>query len=193
MHKRIQWTWALDPYKHFQCVSVLFEPLPWLSAIKIAEFGQSLEFHPLSDIAMYPPSYLTGTEDFKNMWDQAVVDYLSGEIYKHSAMSSEGALEGWGDRMDLHGQIAHSCMCYLGLQSISFLGDLSYEDDLAMAYAKQYWAKHLALASLPNSWFYHTLMTFATEWTTLNLDAADAHLVVQWLKVSKSWVCIVPT
>jgi hypothetical protein len=181
MCRRIQWSWELNYQKILKGVSLLFEPLPWLSAKTIAGFDYFLNHQHCASVTVCPSAFLTGTEYFRTLWGQAVVNSLSEKTCGLSDMSEEE----WLDRMDIHGHIAYNCMLYLGHQRIPYWRNLSYKNDLEItSYAKKYWAKHLAISLPPNHQFYGILEDFATEWTTLDLDAADAHLVVQWLKVS---------
>lgn len=55
--------------------------------------------------------------------------------------------------------------------------------DVAMKYAKEYWAKHLVLALSAGTNLWHELEGLVASFSSLALDPADASIVVEWLKV----------
>ena len=160
---------------------------------------------------IYPQPYLTGTEYFRATWNEVVVDVVSNGIYCQNIWVFNHVTEKLvPDKNDHHNGIALQCMNYL-LQwhSVKTLGPLTPFPNLAvltealfieslniclftqdaetLAYVKKYWAMHVAYSlSSPSQdmSFYKTLETLATKWILLNLDPADAHHVVQGLKVS---------
>jgi hypothetical protein len=87
-----------------------------------------------------------------------------------------------------HYQLAYFCIDRL-IHKGYYYGYSSYiEDnwDPAQTYARRYWAKHLSLC-LPfadvGQRSRDMLQSLASRFIGLNLDVADAYLVVQWLKV----------
>lgn len=59
--------------------------------------------------------------------------------------------------------------------------------NVAMKYAKEYWAKHLILSSSANSDLWHDLECLLASFASLALDPADALIVAKWLKV-RYWI-----
>jgi hypothetical protein len=183
MCRRIEATLQLGKFTPIQQASLLFEQLPWSSAVLLTLFPKYIrELIAITKLSGW--DFVTGTEYFMATWDQAVVDMLSekiysntwfGMVYRSSEQASHSIICG-------HSDLAQNCMTYLHHQRIC--GDLSYDDDSATAYAERHWAKHLMFSSIQCHGLHKMCEEFATKWHMLDLDAADAHLVIQWLKVS---------
>jgi hypothetical protein len=191
MCRRVEASLPLDEFAHIQEVSLLFAQLPWSSAVLLTMWPDNtvdlMAIKEVSGCDSNFPLYFTGTEYFKATWDQAIVDVLSEKICRNTWFyqcdmidrSSEKALD---DIMCVHGNLAEHCMNYLYHQRI--FGDLGYANNSVTPYAERYWAKHLMFSSIQCYGLLEMCEEFATKWHMLNLDDADAHLVVQWLKVS---------